>query len=227
MPWIFLCLILANAAYFGWQFVQSGTPRAHVASTEVIPNDKRLVLLSERPDLIARASVQTVAAPEGSEPAAPVEAGPQCYTVGPFASAGSSEHMAERLGRQFKTRVDVLKKDNVDYWVFVPAQVNREKAEAKLHELKQKGVDSFIVNEEPFANAISLGHFSKRDLAEGFRDKMQAASVQAELREVPRKGEERWLYVAPGSSKADIKAVIDGSIAKEQGLRRQPTPCEG
>lgn len=226
MPWIFLCLILANAAFFGWQISRDPSPKIEVAA-QPIPEGKRLQLLSERPELVKAAQVAAAEKEKAEEEAAamPVASGPQCFSVGPFA-ASPATFVGKMQARQFVTRVDVLKKDNADYWVFVPALLNRGKAEEKLKELKRQGIESFIVNEEPFANAISLGHFSKKELAEGFRAKMVTAGVAAEMRNMPQKGEERWVYVAPGNSHADIKSSIDGAIGGS-GAHREPTPCQG
>jgi hypothetical protein len=229
MPWIFLTLILANLAYFGWGVMQdSSTPRVKVAASQVIPPEKRLALLSERPDL-AQATLAPAAPGQdsGGDEAQPVATGPLCFSVGPFANDGSPGRFVGRLqGKHFTTRVDVLKKDSTDFWVFVPALINREKAEEKLRELKRKGIDSFIVNDDPFTNAISLGHFSQQELAQSFKEKMVAEDVVAEMRRLPHTAEERWVYVSPGTSKADVKAMIDAALAGTTA-RKQPTPCEG
>jgi hypothetical protein len=229
MPWIFQTLLLANVAYFVWGIFQdTSIPHVRVAPSQVIPADKRLALLSERPDLLA----QAVANPPVSSDAGPavVPSGPACYSVGPFANDGSPNRFALKMqARHFTTRIDVLEKDSMDYWVFVPALVNRDQAEEKLRDLKRNGVaDAFIVDQNPFTNAISLGHFSQSDLAQAYKDKMVAQNVPAEMRELPRTGQERWVYVAPGVSKIDVKDAIDAALSGgNTSANRQPTPCEG
>lgn len=227
MPWIFLCLILLNGAYFAWQLTKASEPRQPVAVAAVEAGGARLALLSERSDLLAAAQTQPVVEDEQAEEPLPTPTGPHCFSIGPFTSAGSAGQFAGRMqGQQLQARVDVLKADKVDYWVFLPAFNSREKAEARLRELKQKGVDSFIVNEAPYANAISLGHFSRRESADELRGRLQVAGISAEYRELTKPGEERWVYVAPGSGAAEVKTVVDASLGKFEGVRRQPAPCE-
>lgn len=228
MPWIFLCLILVNGAYFAWQLMQAAEPQKPIRVAAIQDEEgQRLALLSERPDLTAAAAAKREAEEQQADMPALSLSGPQCFNVGPFTALGGAQQFAERIqAKQLLTRIDVQKADKIDYWVFLPAFNSRDKAEIKLRELKQKGVESFIVNEAPYTNAISLGHFSRRELADELKLRLQAGGIPAEYRELSKPGEERWVYVAPGTSGAEVKGLVDALLPRFEGVRRQPAPCE-
>lgn len=229
MPWIFLCLMLANAVYFGWKFMEGTQPQARAVSTEVAQSGAKILLLSEKPELAAPVIEDKAPEPAPAEtPATPVIAsGPQCFNVGPFTSdAPLQKFLGPLQDKRFTARVDKRKVDAKDYWVFVPAFTNREKAEERLRELKSRGIDGFIVKEGVFVNTISLNHFSRKDLAQAFQQKMKEAGVGVEFREISQPGVERWIYLAPGHGKADLRGQIDAQLAKQDGLKRENASCE-
>lgn len=228
MPWIFLTLMLANIVYFGWSFISTGHTPVRTLSAPVVQQGERIILLHER-----KAVAEVAALPEGDAvgdespvvvvpDAAPVV---QCFTVGPFLT--SSDGFVTRMrGKGFSVRVEQRKAEGKDYWIYVPPFTNRGRAEEKLSELKAKGVESFIVNEGRFVNAISLGHFSKKELAQSFRDKMTAAGIVVEYREMVSEGTVDWVYVAPAASKSDLRSAIDVELSRNDSLRRQVAACE-
>lgn len=228
MPWIFLTLMLANIVYFGWNFISTGQTPVRTLSAPVVQQGERIVLLHER-----KVVAEVVASPEGGaiteeSPAVAVpEAVPvvQCFTVGPFLTS-SDAFVARMKGKGFSVRVEPRKAEGKDYWIYVPPFTNRGRAEEKLSELKAKGVESFIVSEGRFVNAISLGHFSKKELAQSFRDKMTAAGIVVEYREMATEGTVDWVYVAPAASKSDLRSTIDAELSRNDSLRRQVAACE-
>lgn len=227
MPWIFLTLMLANIVYFGWKFMEGTQPQARPAEQAVVLEGDRIQLLSERKELPAPIE------PEGSPSAAEdeqepvvVAAAPQCFFVGPLGEQQVETLALKMRAKGFAARVEQRKAQAKDYWVFFPALTSRAKAEERLRELRARGIESFIVTEGRFINAISLGHFSRRELAESFRDKMMAAGVTVEFRELDVEGVERWLYLAPSSAKADLRAAVEQEIARSRELRRENAACE-
>lgn len=228
MPWIFLTLMLANIVYFGWSFISASQMPVRTLSAPMVQQGERIVLLHER-----KAVAEVPAAPGGEavaeeSPAADApEAAPvvQCFTVGPFL-ASSDGFVARMKGKGFSVRVEPRKAEGKDYWIYVPPFTNRGRAEEKLSELRGKGVESFIVSEGRFVNAISLGHFSKKELAQSFRDKMTAAGIVVEYREMESEGTVEWVYVAPAASKSDLRSTIDAELSRNDSLRRQVAACE-
>jgi hypothetical protein len=124
MPWIFVCLMLANAVYFGWKFMEGTQPQSHPVATEVVISGAAVQLLSERPELLPPPVVpaEGKSAEEEALTVPVVGGGAQCFNVGPFvADAGLQGFVGFMRGKGFSVRVDKRKVDGKDYWVFVPA----------------------------------------------------------------------------------------------------------
>lgn len=227
MPWIFVCLMIANAVYFGWKFMEGTQPQARSAAADTLVVGANIQLLSERPELQKPLVAEAPSAEEVQAIAPVIGAGPQCFSVGPFVSdAGLQRLVSVMQGKGFSARIDKRKVDGKDYWVFVPAFTNRDRADEKLRDLKSRGIDGFVVKEGMFINAISLNHFSRKELAQSFLQKMQAAGVSVEYREISQSGVERWLYLAPARSKENLRAAVDAQIEKQDALKRENAPCE-
>ena len=96
MPWVFLCLVLANTVYFGWKFVEERP--ASNGRSDFSVQGQGILLLSEK----AATSDALVAAPKDDasdedEPSkSAVSASPvaSCFYVGPF----GSEPVAKQFG---------------------------------------------------------------------------------------------------------------------------------
>lgn len=229
MPWIFLTLMLANIVYFGWNFISAGQTPVRPISTQVAQEGEKITLLQERKRVVSRSSPDPIEEVPAIPEEKPVEVAlaAQCFSVGPFATNAAADGFVGRMrSKGFTVRVDQRKAEGKDYWIYVPPFTNRSKAEERLRDLRAKGIDSFIVGEGRFINAISLGHFSKKELAETFREKMTSAGVVVEYREMANEGSTSWVYVAPASSKADLRAGIERELAKNDGLRREAASCE-
>ncbi len=233
MPWIFLTLMLANIVYFGWNFIGTSQAPVRALSAAVQQEGSRLVLLAERKEMPLPAADPLMEEMSGASPEAegqqPVAVSPamQCFNVGPFQSPGVADGFVGRMtGKGFVTRLEQRKAEGKDYWIYVPPFTNRARAEERLRELRAKGVDSFIVPEGAFANAISLGHFSRKELAESFREKLTAAGVSSEYREMANEGRVTWVFVAPGSAKRDVRPAVDAELGRSAALRKEVTACE-
>lgn len=230
MPWIFMVLMLINGVYFGWKFIEGEGPQAGAASVAQ-QEGVRVSLLSERPDLLTKVA-PAAEAPEASE-AAPASAPPvvavvkQCFNVGPFISEPELRKLAGSLrGKGFVTRTDTRKVDEKDFWVFIPPFTSRTKAEERLRDLRAQGIEGFVVKEGVFVNAISLNHFSRKDLADAFLGQMQKVGVVVEYREITKPAKQFWLYAAPGNAKGDLRGAIDDYLTSHQDVRKEITACE-
>lgn len=227
MPWIFLCLMLANAVYFGWKFMEGPRPRVDVAQMQAAQPGKTIVLLSERAVPKKPAQVAESAPDPAPLPAVAAAPGPACFHVGPFATeAASQSFVAAVRSATTSVRLDKRKVDGMDYWVFVPSFTNRERAEERLRELKVRGIEGFVVREGRFINAISLNHFSRSDLADAYLQKMKAAGVVVESRATPQPRTELWLYLTSAPNKPELRQRIDARLADHDELRRENAACE-
>lgn len=220
MPWIFMILLVANLGYFVWGMMQgTAEPQVQIHVADTFPADKRLKLAPEKPQKEAENSADSTGQQDAQAQV--------CYSVGPFTTADLAGRFSSKMHeKQITTVVEESQNAAFDYWVFVPPQVDREHAEQMRAALGRQGLAATIVDEDPYTNAISLGHFSKPEQANGFLNKMLSSNVQAELRKTPQTGIVRWVYVAalPGSH-GDIASIVDNSLTHYPNISRQPVAC--
>jgi cell division septation protein DedD len=227
MPWIFMLLMLLNGAYFGWKFVEGQGPQSG-ATHAVVQEGKLISLLSERPELLKKPEEEKEQATEevGAFPAA-AAAAKVCFNVGPFLSDADLRKFVSSLrDRGFTVRVESRRVDERDYWVFIPPFTNRSKAEERLRDLRSQGIEGFIVKDGVFVNAISLNHFSKKELADTFLLQMQKAGFIVEYREITKPAKQSWVYAAHGQRGGDLRGAVDGYLAHHDDVRKEITACE-
>lgn len=225
-----MCLMVINAVFFGWKFMEGSSPQTQVKEKVLPQAGARIQLLSESKlprQPAAEAAMEAPAPGEGAVAAVEPAEVRQCFNVGPFAADQDARAFSNSVrAKRFTARVDKRKVDVKDYWVFIPALINRMKAEEKLRDLKSRGIQGFIVKDGMFVNAISLNHFKQKDLAQAFLAKMQEAGVTAEFRELTSVGVQPWVYVSPAQSGADLRAEVDGYLASHPDVKREITACE-
>lgn len=231
MPWIFLFLMIVNAIYFGWSFMQGGQPQARPLFTEVVQQGAPIQLLAERPKQVVIETQEEKAETKEDDSAAPrsspVISIKQCYSVGPFGSEPASSSWAGQMqGKGYVAKIDKRKVDIKEYKVFVPAFTNRAKAEERLLELRGAGENgAFIIKEGSYINAIALNSFKNKELALAYLQKIQQKGFAAELREEPKNTVEYWVFVMPGGAKTELRSVIDAFLVKQSDFRRENSPC--
>lgn len=225
-----MCLMAINAVYFGWKFMEVSSPQMTMEMKSSPQAGVRVQLLSESSlQLAAPAGAGAQPAPEQPEAEQPAEAAAprQCFNIGPFSSEAAARAIVGQLrGDRFTVRVDKRKVDIKDYWVFIPAFTNRERADERMRELRARGISGFVVKDGPFINAISLNHFSQKELAQAFLAKMQEAGLTVESREMTSAGTQFWVYAAPGASRGELRGTIDAILGGRDALRREIASCE-
>jgi len=196
VKWVVLCLVLANATFFGWQLSRE---REVVVASEAVPATSnaamvnRLLLVNEvDPSVLRRRRSSPLAGPavepEAQVPAetaatdsesAPVAleevlAMPQnsdiaCYTIGPL----ENEDDISALGAWFNaqgsqaTLRDDERREVSSTWVFMPPQESREAANGLVQEMQAAAIeDIYVIPRGDMANAISLGLYSQNETLE-------------------------------------------------------------
>ncbi|WLD57799.1 SPOR domain-containing protein [Salinispirillum sp. LH 10-3-1] len=123
----------------------------------------------------------------------------QCAFIGRFAARQDAVGVRDRLaGLEITTTVvEAAVPDAPLWWVYIPPFSTTAEAERGLRVLAQANVESFLVSEGEFRNAISLGYFRSRDNAQGLRDRLAAEGQNAMLREIQRTTATWWIQAAP------------------------------
>lgn len=215
MKWLFGLLLLANVAYFMWQF--AGPPRArdtaatHAPRTEINPEKlKRLnepgVLLQPR----ARATKPEVVAPVA--PAAEVHA--QCYTVGPFTSVDAQTLAGIRLqelGLSYLERTQ--ERSEPVYRLFEGPFNDVAAAEKRRRLLTRRGIkDHALTNEGAKQYTIALGLFVQTENAQAAQRDLATRGARPKLAQSKRAVTNFWLdthALAPASVER-LKAAWNG-----------------
>ena len=180
MKWVIYILLLVNLA-FGLLHYRS----VKLADTAAPVDDDNLhlVLLKE---YLAQQEHPPV---EGQELA-------RCNTLGPFAKkadANKIRNKIEALGITVTRRVN---KDNKrkGYWVLLPPADNRAEAKQHIEKLQAKQInDYFLVVTGEQSNAVSLGVFSRADLAQRRYEEIRALGFRVNIKKVDLPQREYWL----------------------------------
>lgn len=175
MKFVIYTLLLANLGFFVWHYR---------------PGDSGLPVLQplSGPRLLRYGEVV--------EPTPTVTAAGQCVTLGPVAKQKLADELRVLLaesGIQAETRMtrDTSRKG---YWVYLAPARNRQAARETVQALKAAGVeDYFVVVTGAQKNAISLGVFSRADLAKRRLKTMKKKGFPAKIDRVPLPRREYWL----------------------------------
>ena len=124
-------------------------------------------------------SAQPVAAAQPAEETAPAIAVPpqilDCVVLGPFSSAEEAAAAAARItAAGGQAAVEQEPTAATKHMVYVaPASTERDAA-ATLDALAAHSIDAYVIPSGPRRNGISVGVFSKRELAEAQRERVAA-----------------------------------------------------
>jgi hypothetical protein len=187
LRWVVIGLFLANVAYFFWS---QQAPAGSVAGAGQLPpmaGGKRLELLDERKTQDRPAD--GAAAERAAAPPVPI-----CHMIGPFKEKISARQVKDRLKA---LDIDVATyqlqiPEKPDYWVHLGPMRSRKEALDVLRELQSKKIDSFLITEGELVNGISLGFFTKEDLAQAVQKQRKEQGYDAKIRLVPRFSQQLW-----------------------------------
>jgi len=198
MKWIIYLLLLANISFFAWHYqaVDRDEQRAQTEQQNSSDGAVSLVMLKEakiKPELQVEVKSD----------------GPQCHSLGPFKKRKQAEQVKNRLQEDgvllsFRMSNESKRKG---YWVYLSPLADHEAARKKARTLKKKhGIkDIFIVGTGEKKNGISLGVFSKFELAYRRQSEIRNLGYDAQLTDVKLPTKEFWLDW-PESSNIDLSS---------------------
>jgi len=185
MKWIIYTLLLANLGFGLWHY---RSVELNSVQAPVDDDNLRLVLLKE---YLAQQEQASVDGPLSTEPTAA-----RCNTLGPFKKKKTANAIRKELVSLGISAERRMSKDNTrkGFWVLIPPESSRKKARAHVSDLKSKNVkDYFLVVTGAQANAVSLGVFSRSDLAQKRYDEIKALGFKIKIRQVDLPLREYWL----------------------------------
>ncbi len=215
MRWVFLSLVLINAMFFSWRHIMASNsadtlsssqleaPKLQVTPSSSVSNSPSITLLEE------------LDASRGSpEPDVGVSTagGGVCYWAGPLADNADRDVLLRRLEAlnvEAAERVTRIAGD-LHYWVYLPPLESRGQAKARLAALQEKGIDSYLIHKGERKNGISLGLFSRLELAEIKEGEVREAGWSPTMDTYKKNVSQRWVT----ANKDQLDAVGAGILPK-------------
>lgn len=237
MKWLFALLLLANIAYFLWQF--AGPPRAqerapaHAPRAEIQP--EKLKRLTEpgvalQPRARVAPEVPPEAAPEiTTAPISEPHARAQCYTVGPFASVDAQTLAGIRLqelGLSYEERAQ--ERTEPVYRLFEGPFANVGAAERRQRQLTRRGISEHALTREGDNRyIIALGLFVQAENAQAAQRDLAARGARPKLAQGKRAATAYWLdthALAPATAEA-LKNAWGGMPGVAVNEKTCPAPA--
>jgi len=231
---IFILLLAANLAFFGYQYFSAAKNEAAPnvkAKIEVSAPGEGLRLLAERErgaELRVKAKVevktglQTVADQEKPE-------AEFCTMIGPYSQLLQAEFAVERLvalGAAARiTPVEI--KEGESYWVYLKPEMSEKEAVRRLYELQKKSIESHIITKGELTNGISFGRFAIYAEAEAKSTEIKNQGYEVEIKMLPKMIQETWVVIEAGFAEKIDETVWADLLVKESGLEKRQNFCLG
>lgn len=201
MRWAVAFLVVTNLAVYYWLTQNEKTESQKQYNKQEISVDydsvSSLRMVEEPEPVIESISGNQVQADDRilPLPASTAKRSGLCRYIGPFAERISAKQVALRLSENPPSLAIQRIKEEVEplYWVYFPPLGNAQIALRKLREFQSQQIDSFLVTKGQYANAISLGYFSKKSSAISVRNSIEEAGYEAKMMVKKRFKEQFWL----------------------------------
>jgi len=218
--WMSLCLLGVNLTYFVWSMDEAGYKLTK-------PNQSRgavanIYLLSE---LNAQSSVREAShLLEGSESISSngenksvLDSIVQCAQIGAYTELDDAKLWQGKITKEhYKVALKPLVVEKgLEYWVLIVSRKNGDAALKMLRELQKKKLDSYLVTQGVYENAISLGLFVNEASAIRVSERVSSMGYPAAVYERTHRLSEYWLEIdlkdEPELRKNRLHELMDGS----------------
>lgn len=217
MRWIFLSLVLINAMFFSWRYLSpspvevlsspvAAVPRAQNSSLSIPDPSLSITLLEE---LDSSRAIQDYS----DNVVSPMSyGGGICYWAGPLSNDADRDVLLRRLrGLNVVASERVTRgAGDMRYWVYLPSVGSKAEAKVRLAALQEKGIDSYLVHKGERKNGISLGLFSRLELAEIKEKEVRDAGWKPVMDVYKKSVSQRWIT----ANKEQLDAVGAGILPK-------------
>ncbi|ARU54764.1 hypothetical protein OLMES_0667 [Oleiphilus messinensis] len=115
-----------------------------------------------------------------------------CELVGPLRKP-DAELVYRMLERSDVQWIEQSVQRSPNYWVYIEPRVDRANAVALMRDLKDRGIDSFVITQGFLNNAVNLGVFENIDSAKKLKIMREALGFPISIRAKPRQKVIYWL----------------------------------
>ncbi len=218
-------LVIINAVAFAWftfqQQVASSESEDLAFSAKALSAAKDLQLLSEIDADELEARDARILAQKALPP-------PMCALLGVFAESAEAAVFAERLLKHGMPSQQVYMNHTLApvHWVYIAPAKTRAAAVETLRQLQAERVDSFMVTEGEYMNAISLGYFSKIESAQMIMEQQKAKGYNANAILKAREEEAIWLALDEQATPKFSADLLQNFQLENNALKKQEKVCE-
>lgn len=215
MKWAIYLLLLANIGFFVWHFqMPSADKQSAVETAYVEEGAVKLMMLKEFAQL------------QGDTDSAPKL---WCHALGPFEKESNAKQMEVKLVQEgfpvnLHRSTEAKKKG---YWVLLPPYDDFAKAKSVANTLKSehKIKDLFIVTTGEMKNGISLGVFSRFELAYRRQNDINTRGFTAAVEEVQLPAKVFWLEWAREYEGKIPQTLLDESKTLNSAISKIEKEC--
>ncbi len=234
MRLILVTLVFLNALYFGWSYWQhQNTPKEPVVTTTDIQSERgqELVLLTERLPAATSPAPPPTISPEQARLVPPTMPAPDariCAQLGPYGTAEGGESAVRQLKAVGIEKVMSVPQQTLhtQFWVLLPQAETRRRALQTLRELQARKIDSYLITSGEMKNAISLGLFSRDELAKSVQEKMREVGYPAEIHRKEKLEKAFWVQMSSNQPFEKVREVLNSLVSGQEGIKISNTPCE-
>jgi len=229
MRLIFIVLLLANIAFFGFQFFGHNEDPVPKPKADAVRQFGNLQTLAERNKKDGGVKSHSEAATAGQAQVASSGSEPLCQLVGPFPELLQAEYLVERLGAlEVPASVRHLEvEDGRVFWVYLKPEMSEKEALRRLYEVQAKSIESYLISSGDLANGISLGQFGEEAAAKSQQTKVRELGYAAEIKEVPKTHNEIWVDVKEQSGQKINADQWANLLKEEKAVERRENYCLG
>ena len=191
--WLWVGLAVLGAANLAAGAAWLGRDRLVAAGWLAVPTPMRIDLPAQAlpPALDADRAVAHSATPVALDEPSPQPPAAQrrtCVALGPFDTLEEATAIGERIGSA-GGETSVVEETEVgepDYFVYVEPAASRALAHRTWRELVAQGIDAFVIPRGERENGVSVGVFSRRELAEAQHDRVSELGFSVVTRTILR-----------------------------------------
>lgn len=220
MRWIVATLLAINIAIAGW-YVWQGPSAETEQRGDGLPELSHNNLQSDAQPALADAPSLTDLQSEAA-------ADEQCAFVGDFTSESAAEDAQSRLqSLEISTTIETVEiPDEPLWWVHIPPASSSGEAQRTLTALSERQIESFLVSQGEFENAISLGYFRSRDNAMALDERLNEDGIATQVREIQRFNDNYWLVAGPDVATMLSESTLSGVRESTPAVELRRADCD-
>lgn len=228
---IFILLLAANLAFFGYQYFFVGKNEVVTAAkVKVEAAGGGLQLLAEQED-VSKLQARERSEVKAESPAASNEKPDAgfCTMIGPYGQLLQAEYAVERLvalgAVAHITPVEI--KEGESYWVYLRPEASEKEALRRLYELQKKNIESYVITKGELTNGISFGRFADYVEAEARSVEIKKQGYEVDIKMLPKMIQETWVVIDAGFAEKIDETVWADLLTKESALEKRQNFCLG